>query len=126
MSGAAFEASVVGLLKAKGYEPERQIPIGKGIYGTNLRADIYVEGVPGYPDGLIVECKWQDVSGSAEEKLPYLVLNIKEHYPAPTIVAVAGDGMREGALAWLKAQEGGRLTQVFVTADELMSWVFRL
>ncbi|MEO3707170.1 PD-(D/E)XK nuclease superfamily protein [Trichormus azollae] len=37
-----------------------------------------------YPSGLIVECKWQNSSGSVDEKLPYVNANIENFYPAPT------------------------------------------
>ena len=50
-----------------------------------------------------IECKWQQSSGSVDEKFPYLYLNCIEAMPEPNIIIVAGGGgMKEGAIRWLK------------------------
>lgn len=61
-------------------------------------------GLSPSPSGLIIECKWQASGGSVDEKFPYLNLNIQQSYPAPTIVVIGGEGMREGAIKWLRQQ----------------------
>ncbi|MBW4612189.1 MAG: hypothetical protein KME21_02720 [Desmonostoc vinosum HA7617-LM4] len=82
----------------------KQVYIGAGIYQTVLKVDFYVVGIPSKPSGLIIECKWQESGGSVDEKFPYLNLNIQDSYPAPTVVVIGGEGMREGAVEWLKQQ----------------------
>ena len=50
-----------------------------------------------------IECKWQQVSGSVDEKLPYLYLNTIETMPEKHIVIlIDGDGWKPGAIPWLK------------------------
>lgn len=50
-----------------------------------------------------IECKWQQSSGSVDEKFPYLYLNCIEAMPEPNIILIAGGGgMKEGAIPWLK------------------------
>lgn len=82
----------------------KQVYIGAGIYQTALKVDFYVVGLSANPSGLIIECKWQESGGSVDEKFPYLNLNIQNSYPAPTIVVIGGEGMREGAINWLRQQ----------------------
>jgi len=50
-----------------------------------------------------IECKWQQVSGSVDEKLPYLYLNCIEAMPEKNIIIVIdGGGWRKGAIKWLR------------------------
>jgi len=50
-----------------------------------------------------VECKWQAVSGSVDEKLPYLYLNVVERFTEKEIIIlIDGDGWKKGALLWLR------------------------
>jgi hypothetical protein len=50
-----------------------------------------------------IECKWQQVSGSVDEKLPYLYLNAVEAMPEPVImILIDGPGWKRGAIEWLK------------------------
>jgi len=102
----------------------RQQPIGRGIYETDLYADFFIRGHPTYLTGLIVESKRQDASGSVDEKLPYLVANIRECYPCPTIIVLCGGGFRAGAERWLRRQIGGALIYVF-HLEEFLTWCNR-
>ncbi|KTD48377.1 4-diphosphocytidyl-2-methyl-D-erythritol synthase [Legionella rubrilucens] len=50
-----------------------------------------------------IECKWQQVSGSADEKLPYLFLNCSEKMVEPHIIILLdGGGSKTGAIGWLR------------------------
>ena len=50
-----------------------------------------------------IECKWQEQSGSADEKLPYLYLNAIEKFPErDVIILIAGPGFKKGSIPWLK------------------------
>ncbi|QOI96819.1 MAG: 4-diphosphocytidyl-2C-methyl-D-erythritol kinase [Flammeovirgaceae bacterium] len=50
-----------------------------------------------------IECKWQQVAGSVDEKLPYLYLNAIEAMPETSIlILIDGAGWKAGALNWLK------------------------
>lgn len=50
-----------------------------------------------------IECKWQQVSGSVDEKLPYLFLNCSEKMLEPHIIILLdGGGAKPGAIEWLR------------------------
>lgn len=50
-----------------------------------------------------IECKWQQVAGSVDEKLPYLYLNVIEKMPEQNImILIDGTGWKAGAIKWLK------------------------
>ncbi len=81
----------------------REVHLGKGIYGTDIYVEFYIIGCPSIP-AIIIECKWQQVGGSVDEKLPYVNLTIQNCYPAPAIVLIDGGGMKTGAIDWLTKQ----------------------
>ncbi|MEH1822850.1 MAG: PD-(D/E)XK nuclease superfamily protein [Nostoc sp.] len=101
----------------------KEVYIGTGIYHTYLKVDFYVVGSSAMPSGLIFECKWQESPGSVDEKFPYLNMNIENYYPAPTIVILGGEGMREGASKWLKARvnDNHNLLAVY-SLDRFIAW----
>jgi len=85
-----------------------------------------------------IECKWQQVAGSVDEKLPYLYLNSLEAMPEKHIVVVIdGTGWKAGAIPWLKEAAANRKYTTSATAQkkievlsltEFMTWantVFR-
>ncbi|MBD2507006.1 hypothetical protein H6G91_06950 [Nostoc muscorum FACHB-395] len=82
----------------------RQVYIGAGIYGSYIYVDFYIIGATSVSSGLIIECKWQQTSGSVDEKLPYLNLNIQNCYPAQAVVLIDGGGMKPQAVSWLGKQ----------------------
>ena len=50
-----------------------------------------------------IECKWQQSSGSVDEKLPYLYLNCLEAMPEDQIlIVIDGEGFKPGAKNWLR------------------------
>ena len=101
-----------------------QYPIGHSIYGLPLFTDFWVRGAAGFPNGLAIEVKWQQSTGSVDEKFPYLALNIRECYPCPALVIADGGGQRPGALHWLRGQVAGNLMAVFTLA-EFLAWANR-
>jgi hypothetical protein len=124
-SGQAAESTIFYMLNERGYTVERQRSIGTGIYGTELRADFHVKGIYLFPDGLIIESKWQEMGGSVDEKYPYLVENIRQCYPCQAIVVHGGGGAKRGAIEWLRRQvDGDKLFAVF-SFEEFLAWTIR-
>ena len=79
-----------------------------------------------------IECKWQQVSGSVDEKFPYLYLNcIEKIEEKEFIIIVGGKGQKEGAINWLKNAVKNKLytdetnkdknIQIF-DLDDFMKW----
>ncbi|MGD1875125.1 MAG: PD-(D/E)XK nuclease superfamily protein [Mastigocoleus sp.] len=101
----------------------KQVYIGSGIYQTDIYVDFFVVGLPGMSSGMIIECKWQESEGSVDEKFPYLNLNIQNSYPAPTIIVIGGEGMRDGSVRWLKerVRDNHNLIGVY-SLDRFIAW----
>lgn len=123
-NGQAAEMVIAAMLDHQRQIYLRQARIGKGIYGTPLYADFFLPYAAGYPNGFCIESKWQEVAGSADEKLPYLVTNIRECYPCPVVVVLHGGGFRPGAEAWLRRQIDEHLCGVF-RLEEFLTWCNR-
>ncbi len=93
-----------GLRKAAGGKQYgKQIICGKTIYETDRMVDFLVLNEARFPASLIIECKWQQVRGSVDEKYPFLFFNIMKT-GVPTVVLIDGDGYRSAALKFLKDQ----------------------
>lgn len=119
ITGNQLEVAVQTVLLNKGFEIEmyRKWQKNKEKYGEEL----LLKNVPfetiyehkGNTEFLLssqkydlrirIECKWQQVAGSVDEKLPYLYLNMIEAMPERDImVLIDGEGWKQGAKTWLK------------------------
>ncbi len=86
-----------------GKQYAKQVPVGLTIYKTLRKCDFFIINKERFPLGLIVECKWQQVAGSVDEKYPFLIYNIIKT-GIPTIVLMDGAGYKKSAMEWLKDQ----------------------
>jgi hypothetical protein len=126
LSGNLIEKTICGALKSHGCTVYEQFTIDAlSIYGKKIKADFMVFGMRQYPNGLIIESRWQDGPGSVDHKFPYMVENIKKRYTHPTIIVYGGKGTPPGSIKWLKNQiDGKHLIDVF-SIEEFLSWVIR-
>jgi len=118
-SGKTLEKSIVSILQTKGFAvvPYRSYTKNPSRHGTELLLcnapyqTIY--GHLGTTEFLLesqklnlrirIECKWQQTSGSVDEKFPYVYLNCIEAMPEKDIIIVAdGTGAKAGAMKWLR------------------------
>jgi hypothetical protein len=124
-SGNALEVFVENALKSHGYtefinhkdqvfamrntiggkQYSKQPYCGQSIYDTKRNCDFLIMNLEKFPEGLIVECKWQQSSGSVDEKYPFTVHNIMK-IGVPTVILIDGGGYKKQALTWLKEQAG--------------------
>lgn len=88
-----------------GKQYSKQPHCGKSIYDTDRKCDFLIMNLEKFPDGLIIECKWQQASGSVDEKYPFTVHNIMK-MGVPTVILIDGGGYKKQALTWLKEQAG--------------------
>ncbi|MDO8555953.1 MAG: hypothetical protein Q7R96_02155 [Nanoarchaeota archaeon] len=95
----------------------KQFPIAKGIYGTQIYCDFLIYHPEKHPNCLVIESKWQQTSGSVDEKFPYCVANIQETYPHETIILIDGNGYKKQAKEWLCKQIGKKLKAVLTMMD---------
>lgn len=122
--GRSAEDVIAAILAPHSSTVDRQVHISQGIFESEVYVDFFLREHPRFPDGLIIESKWQDATGSVDEKLPYLVLNIRFCYPCPTIIVIHGGGFRPGAVRWLRSQIDDKLIAVF-RLEEFLSWCNR-
>ena len=81
----------------------KQLHAGETIYNTTRKCDFFVINKEKFQDDLIIECKWQQSSGSVDEKYPFLLCNIVKT-AIPTVVLMDGGGYKPAAMKWLKDQ----------------------
>lgn len=98
-----------------------QVNIGHTIYGTDLICDFLLFHPQKWPEGLVIEAKWQQVSGTVDEKYPYFVMNVWSSEYA-TVFVLDGGGYRPGAEQWIRAMQRENLLHVFNMA-EFQTWV---
>lgn len=99
----------------------QQFLVGKSIYGTDLICDFILYHPQRHPLCIVIESKWQQSSGSVDEKFPYLVLNIKTQTPYQTIIVLDGGGYKPLAEQWLRSEVDDKLLHVFNMA-EFQKW----
>lgn len=74
-TGSVLEQMILPALKRGGYAHERQVNIGDRIGGGRHVVDVVAT-----KDGkrFLVSLKWQQVSGTAEQKVPFEVISLAE------------------------------------------------
>ena len=72
----------------------KQVKVGTTVYDSDRYCDFLVLNKDLFPDGLVIECKWQQSAGSVDEKYPFLVVNIMKT-GVPTVVLIDGGGLQE-------------------------------
>lgn len=96
-----------------------QFNLGKNIYDTSQIVDFIISRINNDP--LVIQAKWQQSTGSVDEKFPYLITNLKEKSQFDSLIVIDGGGYREGAVVWMKEQVDEKLIGVF-SYTEFMIW----
>lgn len=87
----------------RGVEVYDEVTVGTSIIGKPRRIDLLVvERRSG--TALAVECKYQDSSGTADEKIPYALQDLAA-LRLPGVIAYAGAGFSDGVLHLLQSSE---------------------
>lgn len=113
--GDALELEVVALAVRLGLEARRQVKVGRRLWGAERRIDVVVTE-PTSRRRLGLECKFQGVTGSAEEKIPTTIQDIAA-WPIPGIVVFSGDGFSPYMRSFLIAS--GRAVEL----PDLEAWL---
>jgi hypothetical protein len=87
----------------RGIKVYREVNIGKSIIGKNRRVDMLLLSED-QQAAFAIECKYQDSSGTADEKIPYALDNMKA-LPMAGCIVYAGIGFSVGVLHMLQASE---------------------
>ena len=114
-SGQDLEAAVAALGESLGLHVERQVAVGRRIWGARRHIDVVLKH-PETRVSLGLECKFQGVSGTAEEKIPATIDDIRV-WPIRGLVVFAGDGFSENLKYYLLS------TGMAVEFDDLATWL---
>ena len=106
ISHRALIARLTAVCAERGVAYRTGVVIGETPFGQAFKADLCVD-VPGYGE-LVVIARFQDQSGSAEQKLPFLTMAITRTR-RPALVVLDGEGWSQGALDWMAARKGDRV-----------------
>jgi len=114
-NGDGLAKAVVGLGAELGLEAMEQVRVARRIWG----AQRYIDVVLTHPQSrktLGLECKFQAVRGTAEEKIPATIKDI-EAWPIPGLVVFSGEGFTENMRSFLIS------TGKAVEFEELEAWL---
>lgn len=101
------------------------------IDGAALRADLFVSPNSLWRNGLFIECKSQNTSGSVHQKLPKLILDVEQGcYPAPLLIVLSGDYFNKSDVCqhtfeWMKSKVDGRNLVAVFNLQDFMTWCER-
>lgn len=101
VSGDELERKVIDLARALGLEAASQVRVGRRVWGAERFIDVVITN-PSDRRRLGVECKFQGGAGSAEEKIPTTILDIRA-WPISGIVVFEGSGFSANMRAYLVA-----------------------
>ena len=114
-NGDGLAKAVVALGAELGLEAREQVRVARRIWGAERRIDVVLLH-PVSRKTLGLECKFQAVVGSAEEKIPATIKDI-EAWPIPGLVVFAGAGFSDNMRSFLIS------TGKAVELDELRPWL---
>lgn len=101
VNGNDLVVAVATLAEALGLHIDKQFKVGRRIWGAERRIDIIITS-PQTTQRLGVECKFQGVQGSAEEKIPATISDIAA-WPIDGIVVFSGEGFSPNMRSFLIA-----------------------
>jgi hypothetical protein len=87
----------------RGIQVFEEVSLGTSIIGKQRRVDLFILH-PAERKAFSLECKYQDVSGTADEKIPYTLQDLAA-LRMPSAVVYAGIGFSEGVLHLLQSSE---------------------
>ena len=114
-SGKELQDQVQALGLELGLEVQVEVTVGRRIWGAKRRIDVVLKH-PVTRLSLGVECKYQGVSGSAEEKIPATLEDIRA-WPIRGIVAYSGAGFSTNMQSYLLS------TGMAVELVDLAQWL---
>jgi hypothetical protein len=114
-SGDELVKIVAAQAMSLGLQVRQQFQVGRRIWGAVRRIDVIITHRETRKT-LGIECKYQGVPGSAEEKIPSTIQDIAA-WPIPGIVVFSGKGFSENMRSFLIAS--GKAVEI----DDLGPWL---
>ena len=98
-SGDELVKAVCALAQKLGLEAREQFKVARRIWGAERNIDVVLRD-PKLGKTLGIECKFQDVRGTTEEKIPTTIQDI-EAWPIDGIVVFGGSGFTQNMESFL-------------------------
>lgn len=114
-NGDELVRAVVTMANELGLEATEQVRVARRIWGAVRRIDVVLTH-PHTRKTLGIECKYQAVTGTAEEKIPSVINDIAA-WPIPGLVVFGGEGFTENMKQFLISTGKG------VEFSELKPWL---
>jgi len=114
-NGRDLELSVAEIAEGLGLKVQRQVSVARRIWGAVRMIDVVLTD-PATRLRLGVECKYQAVGGSAEEKIPAVVEDIGA-WPIRGIIVISGEGFSDNMRSFLFS------TGKVVELEDLEAWL---
>ncbi len=114
-SGNQLRDEVAALGNELQLSTEIEVSVGRRIWGAKRRIDVVLKH-PETRVSLGIECKYQGGSGSAEEKIPATIEDIRA-WPIRGIVVYSGDGFSSNMESYLLS------TGMAVGFEDLQNWL---
>lgn len=114
-SGNELEEEVMRIAQQLGLHVNRQVKVGRRIWGAVRLIDLVLTD-PNTRKSIGLECKYQGVSGSTEEKIPTTIKDL-EAWPIKGLVVFAGNGFSDNMRAYLHS------TGMAVELEDLEIWL---
>jgi len=114
-SGDELAKAVCALGTKLGLEVREQFKVARRVWGAERRIDVILKD-PKTAKTLGIECKFQGVGGTAEEKIPATIQDIAA-WPIDGIVVFSGEGFTENMKSFLVS------TGKAVHLDDLDPWL---
>jgi hypothetical protein len=115
INGDDLVKAVVELAVSLGLESRQQVRVARRIWGAVRHIDVVLTHSQTRKT-LGIECKFQGVLGTAEEKIPSVIRDI-DAWPIPGLVVFAGTGFTENMKLYLIS------TGKAVEFEELKPWL---
>ncbi len=110
-----LEDAVADLAEGLELEVKHQVRVGRRLWGSERKIDLVLrDSVQRKSIG--IECKYQGVSGSVDEKIPATIADIAA-WPIPGLVVFQGEGFSQNMRSYLLST--GRA----VHFDDLEAWL---
>lgn len=90
-------------------------------YGAQWKVDFCIFHPVKYPNGLLIECKWQSSSGSAEDKLLATLVGLDES-DYPSVLSICGKGVRSEIISALRRRSHMRKVEIVEGFDDFLIW----
>ena len=113
--GNKLRDQVAEIGRALGLNADTEVPVGRRIWGARRKIDVVLKE-SATRVSLGIECKYQGVKGTAEEKIPATLEDIRT-WPIRGIVVFSGDGFSPNMKAYLLS------TGMAVELGDLKTWL---